>query len=188
MAIKTEAVWEEFREALKGFILKRVRSPEDAEDILQDVFTRIHDNIGSLRDGSSLRAWIYRIARNSVTDYYRTRRETVEFNDTVRAVEGEPGEEADPELTGCVRLMLESLPDRYKEALALTELRGMPQREVSEDLGISLSGAKSRVQRARERLKQEFLKCCHIEFDHRGNILEYRPRGGGCDCKPGRRK
>ena len=50
---------------------------------------------------------------------------------------------------------------------------------LAERLGLSLSGAKSRVQRAREKLKQQLLECCHFELDRRGHIIDYQPR---CQC------
>ncbi|HLZ55439.1 MAG TPA: sigma factor-like helix-turn-helix DNA-binding protein, partial [Ktedonosporobacter sp.] len=70
-------------------------------------------------------------------------------------------------------------PDQDRQALVLTEYQGLTQKELGERLGLSFSGAKSRVQRAREKLKQELLACCHFELDRRGHILDYQPR---CDC------
>jgi RNA polymerase sigma-70 factor (ECF subfamily) len=76
--------------------------------------------------------------------------------------------------------MLNCLPEKYRQALLLTEYRGMTQQEVAEHLGISLSGAKSRVQRAREKLKEELLNCCHFEFDRLGKIMSYHPKCAAC--------
>jgi RNA polymerase sigma-70 factor (ECF subfamily) len=75
--------------------------------------------------------------------------------------------------------MVLALPEQDRQALILTEYQGLTQKELSERLGLSFSGAKSRVQRAREKLKQELLACCHFELDRRGHILNYQPR---CDC------
>jgi hypothetical protein len=73
------------------------------------------------------------------------------------------------ELLPCVAAMMDALPDAYREALRLTEYEGLSQKELSERLGISFSGAKSRVQRARAKLKQELLACCHFQFDQAGS-------------------
>ena len=72
--------------------------------------------------------------------------------------------------------MVESLPDDYRQALLLTEYEGLTQRELAERLGLSVSGAKSRVQRAREKLKEMLLDCCHFEFDRLGRVIDYQPK------------
>src|SRR5437764_14811132 len=79
MVMTTEKVWEEFHPRLKQFILKRVPDEQNAEDILQDVFLKIHTRIGTLRDEEKLQSWMYQVARNAVTDYYREQRATVEL-------------------------------------------------------------------------------------------------------------
>ncbi len=68
-----------------------------------------------------------------------------------------------------------------RQALILTEYQGLTQRELAERLGLSFSGAKSRVQRAREKLKQQLLECCHFELDRRNHILDYQPRCHRCE-------
>src|SRR5450755_4926357 len=90
-----------------------------------------------------------------------------------------PDDDMVSELLPCVRAMVLALPDQDRQALVLTEYQGLTQKELGERLGLSFSGAKSRVQRAREKLKQELLSCCHFELDRRGHILDYQPR---CDC------
>ncbi|HAH00091.1 MAG TPA: RNA polymerase subunit sigma-24, partial [Ktedonobacter sp.] len=67
------------------------------------------------------------------------------------------------ELIPCIKTMVDSLPNDYREALYLTEYEGLTQRELADRLGLSFSGAKSRVQRAREKLKVMLLDCCHFE-------------------------
>jgi RNA polymerase sigma-70 factor (ECF subfamily) len=83
------------------------------------------------------------------------------------------------ELIPCIKEMLDSLPNDYRQALILTEYQGLTQKELGEKLGISLSGAKSRVQRAREKLKTMLLNCCHFQFDRLGRVIDYQ---SGCDC------
>jgi RNA polymerase sigma-70 factor (ECF subfamily) len=82
--------------------------------------------------------------------------------------------------------MIDRLPDPYRQALTLTELEGRTQRELADALGLSLSGAKSRVQRGREQLKELILACCHVEVDRRGGVVDYEPRRecSGCSRSP----
>ncbi len=89
MIPNTEATWQEFRQALESFIRKRVSNEADAQDILQDVFVKIHRNIGQLRDETRLMAWIYHITRNTIHDYYRQNRELVELPDVLIDVDAE---------------------------------------------------------------------------------------------------
>ena len=76
--------------------------------------------------------------------------------------------------------MIGELPEKYRDALLLTDIKGLTQKELSEKLDISVSGAKSRVQRGREQLRENLLKCCHLEFNGTGKIVEYRPKAGKC--------
>jgi len=180
MILTTESLWETFHTKLKQFILKRIPDEQSAEDILQEVFLKIHARIGTLRDEEKLQSWIYQIARNAIADYYRKQRTTVELPVSLLLPE-EPrvGEDIVKELIPGIKAMVESLPDEYRQALILTEYEGLNQRELAERLGLSFSGAKSRVQRAREKLKVMLLDCCHFEFDRLGKIIDYQPK---CSC------
>lgn len=175
-----EEIWREFADKLGRFIRARVANPAAAEDILQDVFLKIHLRLGQLQDPAKLQSWIYLIARNAVIDHHRARKETVEVPATLPAET--TGEE--PELEGlkaAFRRMIDSLPAPYREALVLTEFEGLTQKELAGRMGISLSGAKSRVQRARGRLAAMLRECCAFEFDRRGRVVDCQPLpSAGC--------
>jgi len=174
-------IWEEFSQSLLGFIRRRVNDPDDAEDILQEVFLKIHTKIDTLEDGDRLVPWLYQITRNTIIDYYRSRRPADELPESL-VVDPEPVE-SDPtaQLAAGLREFMTCLPDKYRRALVLTELDGLRQAELAGRMGISVSGAKSRVQRGREMLRQALLECCHFEFDRRGGVLDYTPRPDCCD-------
>ena len=70
----TQLIWREFGDDLRLFILRRVNSPEDADDLLQETFIKIHRKLDTLEDRERLNAWVYQIARNTITDYYRRQR------------------------------------------------------------------------------------------------------------------
>jgi RNA polymerase sigma-70 factor, ECF subfamily len=77
--------------------------------------------------------------------------------------------------------MVRGLPDGYRRAIELTDLEGLTQAAAAERLGLSLPGAKSRVQRGRARLKDMLLRCCEIETDRRGRVIAFEARDGeGC--------
>ncbi|HVU66158.1 MAG TPA: RNA polymerase sigma factor SigZ [Ktedonobacteraceae bacterium] len=182
METVTEQAWEAFHTPLHQFIRRRVADEGAAEDLLQEVFLKIHQHGEHLRDARRLEGWIYQITRNLIIDYYRSRRQnmaSLEDAQALEAAEELPEDDIVGELLPCVRAMVLALPAQDRQALILTEYQGMTQKELGERLGLSFSGAKSRVQRARQKLKQELLACCHFELDRRGHILDYQPR---CDC------
>lgn len=181
-------IWNEFSAKLKAFISRRVKEENDAEDILQDVFVKIHSSIDSLRSREKLGGWIYRIARNAIIDHYRRKKDAVESidegGDTLAYRFPENGESnINKEAEAFVLVFIDLLPPHYRDALMRTEIEGLTQRELAEKLGISVSGAKSRVQRARQLLKKNMLQCCDFMHDSYGNVLEYRVRSAGkCGC------
>jgi RNA polymerase sigma-70 factor (ECF subfamily) len=188
MTTTVEQAWDTFHQPLLHFIQRRVPEPANAEDILQEVFLKVHARIATLQDTDKLPAWLYQITRNAIADYYRQRRPDLGVPETLPAEEDEDEREIERALALSVKIMLYALPDIYREALVLTEYEGLTQKELAERLGISLSGAKSRVQRARQMLKQMLLDCCHFEFDRRGAIIDYQPRCDCCsrqECEPG---
>ncbi|HAA89881.1 MAG: RNA polymerase sigma factor [Thermoanaerobacterales bacterium 50_218] len=178
-------IWEEFAGPLKKFILKRVSNEYDAEDILQDVFCKICSNIDELKDEGKLRAWVYQLARNAIIDYYRSRKFPVQLLESPEnlAVQSLAGEDIVREVAQCLKSMINHLPEKYRQAIILTEFEGLSQKELSARLGLSFSGAKSRVQRARKKLKEMLLDCCRFEFDHLGDICDYYPKENiYCNC------
>jgi len=181
MRVKTEDIWETFHVPLLQFIRKRVADAETAEDLLQEVFLKIHQRIETLSDVKKLESWMYQITRNSIIDYYRRNKPTttLEEPEVLQLPEELPDDDSVSELFPSIRAMMNSLPELDRQALILTEYRGLTQKELGERLGLSFSGAKSRVQRAREKLKQMLLACCHFELDRRGHVINYQSR---CHC------
>ena len=165
---------EEFIRSLKSFIVKRVANRQDAEDIMQDVYYRTLRQLDTLKETDKARAWAFQIARNTISDYYRTRRlsEPLEGIADREAVEAEDNNNR--EIAGCLPAMVDHLPAKDREALMLTEYQGLTHKEMAALLGLSLSGAKSRVQRARRKLRKLLCECCSLELDNRGNIIDYK--------------
>jgi RNA polymerase sigma-70 factor (ECF subfamily) len=181
MSLTTEQVWEAFHTPLQQFIRRRVSDEVTAEDVLQDVFLKIHQHVETLQDVKKLESWIYQIARHAIIDVYRKPRPTttLEGQEVLDLPEELPDDDIVSELFPCVQAIVNSLPAGDRQALILTSYQGLTQKELSARLGLSFSGAKSRVQRARERLRQMLLACCHFELDRRGHVINYQSR---CHC------
>ncbi len=171
-----ETIYQQFRGPLKSFIAKRIQDESLAEDLVHDVFIKIHNQIKSLNEPDKLPAWIYQIARNSIIDSYRKKRETIDITDPLLELEQDEIIQAPDDLNRVVQSMIEKLPEQDKEALLLSDFQGINQAEIARQLGISLSGAKSRIQRARKKLKDLLLECCHFEFDRYGTVFDYHPK------------
>ena len=152
----TDAVWAAFSGRLRGFIAKRVREEVDIDDILQDVFAKIHAGLGDLKDGEKLEAWLFQVARRAVIDHYRKRR-LVELPEEV-AEKASP-RDISAEVASWLDPMMSLLTEEDREALRLTDLEGLSQKDLAARLDLSVTGAKSRVQRARVRLKEALLDC-----------------------------
>lgn len=168
--------WQTYRAELFRFVLARVGEPALADDIVHDVLLKAFAHMEALEDPGKLRAWLYRIARNAIVDHYRSQRPSEPLPvDLANEDEGEAAR-AEQELARCLAPFLEGLPEPYRRALTLAEIEGLPQREIAEREGVSLSGAKSRVQRARHMLRDALLACCRIELDQRGVVVDYQPR------------
>jgi RNA polymerase sigma-70 factor (ECF subfamily) len=195
MTTKTEDLWQLVHDGLRAFIAKRVNDQAYVDDILQEVFVRVHQQADSVNDPGRLVSWIYQVTRNAIIDYYRKpgrQREIPaglgsdieESGDTAAtSAGGTPGDDARElraELAGCLRPMIERLSQDYRDAITLVELDGLTQQVAAKRMGISLSGMKSRVQRGRKQLKELLDECCLIELDRRGGVREFEVRDTGC--------
>jgi RNA polymerase sigma-70 factor, ECF subfamily len=183
-----EALIERLRIAIRGFVAGRVRDAATAEDITQDVLLKISTRLDSLRRTDRIEAWAFRIAKNAISDYFRAARPTEPFQENVHskslisAAEPDNSHE-DSRLRGeigtYIRSVIEALPQIHREALVLTEYDGLSQVQLARRLGLSVSGAKSRVQRARAALKEEIERCCRWSTDRYGSVIDVQARSSG---------
>lgn len=179
--IGTEArgAWKELERHLRPYLARRVASAADIDDLLQDIFVRMHQTLGSLRDEERFGGWVYRIANSAIVDDARRRARaphTDSTEDPPAPTESPEAERLQSDLGECVALFVSRLPSPYREAVTLTEREGLSQKDAAEMLGLSVSGMKSRVQRGREKIRHMFEECCQISVDCRGRVVECEPR------------
>jgi RNA polymerase sigma-70 factor (ECF subfamily) len=176
--------WTEVLDRLRSFVASRVEDPELAADITQDVVVRSIAS-GALDRVDDPTAWLYRSARNAVIDHYRTRR----IHAPVAVLDGWPDPDtsgdlpnaATRELAHCLQPLLNDLPPTARDALTRVDLDGQTHQQAADQLGISVSGMKSRVQRARRQLRDLLTGCCQVDLDRAGAVSDYRPAGNGDD-------
>jgi RNA polymerase sigma-70 factor, ECF subfamily len=196
MLAASDLPWQELHGNLRAFIARRVRNQADVDDLVQRVLLQIVNGLGTLRDAGRLHAWVYRMARNVIVDYYRSaggmRELAAGGGADLEAVDAaaprEPFDDDDDdtalrELASCLAPMLSQLPPVYQEAVRIVDLQGVTQHEAARRAGVSLSGMKSRVQRGRRQLRAILEECCRVDLDRRGGISAYAARHpGGCGC------
>jgi RNA polymerase sigma-70 factor, ECF subfamily len=175
-----EAIWQQLSNDLHRFILSKVNDKMTADDLLHETFIRLHARIGTLRDETRLQSWIYQVTRNVITDHFRKFKPAVDDIPDAGAEEQQQDDSVIAEAVQDMIKFMNRMPQEYCEALCLTEIQGLSQKEYAERIGISYSGAKSRVQRARVMLRDMLMKCCHYESDRYGTVMEIHP--AGCCC------
>lgn len=190
--------WVDLRSKLRPFIARRVRSEADVDDVLQDVFLRMQRGLAALREEDRFGPWVYQVARSAIVDHQRVAarhplaegEERQDREDLLGADEDRAVEEM---LASYIAPFVAMLRSPYREALTLTELQGVSQKDAAAMLGISVSGMKSRVQRGRQLLRSALEDCCHIALDVRGRVVGCEPRPDGklpdcaCDARLPRR-
>jgi RNA polymerase sigma-70 factor, ECF subfamily len=177
-----DRIWTAQRSELYGFVLKRVRDEAAAEDIVHSVLVKAYERRETLKEPHKLRSWLFQITRNTMIDHYRSQKPAELLPEDLGVEEPEDGERAERELARCLVPLLDELPESYRDALKLAEVEGSTQREVASRLGLSLSGAKSRVQRGRQMLRKALFSCCSVELDRRGGVIGYESKGRCDDC------
>jgi len=179
-------IWHAYHAPLHRFILQRVGEASVADDILQDVFLRVLARIETLQHPQKLRSWLYQITRHAMIDYMRTQQLWHSLPDGLSAPEPEPTTVARQELAQCLLPLMQGLPARYRDALQLADIEGQTQQHVAAHLGLSVSGAKSRIQRGRAMLRTLLVRCCLVAVDHRGTVVAYAPHGSyaATGCAP----
>lgn len=184
IASKTETFWKDLHSLLQRFIRSRVRDENLVDDLIQETFLRIHKNLNSLKDPRKLSNWALTIARRSIADAFRSRKHELLDEEPVSPIRERA---VDQELVDCVtNSLLASLPEKYRVAIQRVELDGLSQKEFAEELRLSISAAKSRVQRGRALIKNTLLKSCELEFDSRGGLIDYYCEPDKCSllCNP----
>lgn len=175
---ETAAIWSEFSGQVRRHLLGKVRNEADADDLLQEIFVKIHRHAGSLRDRDKLAPWIRRIVSNTIADYYRKGSDTsVELDEEKTGPLDTGDDDALACAVKCLKVFVSRLPEKYRDALLLADVEGGRQKEIAIEMGMSYSGFKSRVQRGRAMIKDMFIGCCVDSLDADGNLNpRFNPR------------
>ena len=176
MQDKTTEIWNQLHDRLLGFIKSKVKSADLADDILQDVFIKIQLNLTKVKDTSKIESWVYQIARNTIAEHYRKLKpvDALPENPTESLEEPEDNEALES-AQGWLGEFIFCLPEKYQDALRLTEIEGLSIKEFAEQEGLTYNNAKIRVHRGRQLLKESLERCCIFNVDKYGKVLDYKP-------------
>jgi len=164
------ALWLEHKDALWNFIRKRVLDEQTANDISQEVLMKVYKFCMSKTGVKNVRSWLFQIAQNTIIDHHR-KQKRITYDLPEATVEEE--NKAYQEAAEYILPIISFLPEKYALPLKLSDIDGMKQADIAKQLDLSLSATKSRIQRARQLLKKEFIYCCHLETDRDGNLISF---------------
>ncbi len=173
------ALWQEHKEALFFFILKRVRDESTAKDISQEVLIKVYNFCKCKSGVRNIRSWLYQIASNAIADHYRKNKNQV-VTDTFNEAEIEDERSAMQEAAEFVLPMINLLPEQYAAPLRMSDVEGINLKAIGEKMGLGLSAVKQRVSRGRKMLKEIFTECCLVELNEDGRLVSFdiRPQCG----------
>ena len=174
----SEELWSIYSPKLKSYIMRHVSDRYEVEDILQEVGLRIKENESKIKDINNVEAWLYRIAHNLIADYFRVKNKfslVEDIGEIAAPAKPEP-ENYNMETAECLLKLVEYLPSTYREAIIESDYNGKKQSTLGKQWGLSNSGSKTRIQRARKKLKAVLYRCCEVESDNAGNIIKFNNR------------
>lgn len=177
--MSTKDIWDSFSKELLGFIKSKISDKHIAEDILQEVFIKIHAKSHTITDEDRLASWVYQITRNTIIDFYR-KKKILLYKEDLKDRLPEDESNSNKGCLACLRPFVEKMSEADRHILEKTAFEDMSQKEYAHEYGLSYTATKSRVQRARKKMKALFVDCCSAKYDAYGNIVS--SDHDHCDC------
>ncbi|MDZ7754755.1 MAG: RNA polymerase sigma factor SigZ [Gammaproteobacteria bacterium] len=166
--------WQQHERELRAWLRGRLADPHDADDLLQELFLKAMRQNRRFCAIDNARAWLFQVARNALADRLRLKKTQVELPANLVADSNRP--EPVETLAACLPRVMAELSAEDRETLTLCDLEGLTQEAYARRKGLSLPGAKSRVQRARKRLRAHLTEACQVRLDETGKVCCYVPR------------
>ena len=174
----TQDIWKLHADDIKYFILSKVKDEVIADDLLQETFIKVHTKLNTLKDEDKLKSWLFSIARYTVLDYFRSKKLVYETTDEDFIFEEQKLEHTEVD---CLHGIIKSLPKKYRDPLFLSDIKGIKQQKIAEQLHLPLPTIKSQIQRGRKMIAQGFVDCCDFVVNDAGFLVgEVKDKA---DCK-----
>ena len=174
----TQDIWKLHADDIKYFIFSKVKDEVVAEDLVQETFIKVHTKLNTLKDKDKLKSWLFSIARYTVMDYFRSKKIVYETTDEDFIFEEQKLEHTEAD---CLHGIIKSLPKKYRDPLFLSDVKGLKQQQIADQLHLPLSTIKSQIQRGRKLIAQGFVDCCDFVINDEGFLVgEIKDKA---DCK-----
>lgn len=167
--------WRQHNAEIRAFLRNRAGAADEADDLLQEVFLKALHQGREFCSLENARAWLFQVARNLLIDRLRLAKDQVPLPEDLHAEDSSEVAPVDL-LSHCLPRVLSELAAEDREAIKLCDIEGMTQKAFAERTGLSLPAAKSRVQRARLRLRARLAEACQLKFDEDGKVCCFVPR------------
>lgn len=153
--IQRETIYRDYYGKIYGYLFSKLNNRENAEDLAADVFVKIYEKLDSYdASRASLSTWIYTVTRNTLTDYFRTRRGYDEIPETLEDGSCVEEEVCSAEMLGLLARALEALDERERDIVILRFYSGKTLREIAKQMGISYAYVKVLQNKAFEKMKK----------------------------------
>jgi RNA polymerase sigma-70 factor (ECF subfamily) len=172
-------IHDQFYQQVRKFILASVRDESAADDLVQETFIRIQQNLEGVRDPGKVSSWVFRIAHNLCQDYFRTRKILScheQVHEGLVDLQETPAQKKieQSEMSQCVQNQLNLLPESLRSVLILSDVMEFSQHEIADILGLTVENVKVRLHRARKKFNAILEDKCTFELDER-NVLVCEP-------------
>ncbi|HTO15457.1 MAG TPA: sigma-70 family RNA polymerase sigma factor [Edaphocola sp.] len=164
--METQKIWSDFRDELYFFILKKVKNKDVTNDIFQNTFLKIHQNLSKLKKEEKVKAWIFQIARNEIVNHFNKEYIYVEELNIDKEIPLQQYQNI-----CCFDKFINDLPEIYRQVIEMIYIKGQKQKDVANELEISLENVKAGVKRAKDILKKKLNECCKYEIDKNGKLI-----------------
>lgn len=179
--MSTDQIWQAYGKEILHYFQRKTQNTQTAQDLRQDVFIRVHQHISKLEDTAKVQQWLSVISRNVLHDHWKREQRLRRTEEQVAAEPLEDDRAFQSMAQTCVENMIGTLPHTYAQPLQWSDIEGFPQQQIADGLGLSLSGAKSRVQRGRQMLKDAIMACCRVELNHRSEFVDAECNSRECE-------
>ena len=162
-------IWEKYQTDIFRFIFSKVKNEHTANDLTQETFIKAHTKLNKLNDDTKVKSWLFTIARNTTLDYFRENSKTVDLKEF--DIADEFLEDDSHSAKDCLPGIIKNLPKKYRDPLFLSDIKGVRQAQIAEQLKLPLATVKSQIQRARKLITQSYMDCCDYTLNNKGFLV-----------------
>lgn len=172
---KILTIWTEMNSRLRFFVSKYISDKDDIDDLLQEVFLKLMENIHRIKEISRIESWIFQVTRNLINDHYRKKNKAIseDFCDDCTSESSKNDNPFTVNTYNYINQLIDNLPEEFKDIIIEVDYKNRKLIDYAESNNLSYSAAKSRIQRARKKIKDQLYECCHYEIDSKGNVTDY---------------